>query len=439
MDVGLPLECTLAELIPQLVRLADAGQNGNNIGWALSRIGEAPFAPGLTVAAASLRDGEVLYLNTRARYETPLLFDDVVDAIASAAETRRGAWRPKVGRRLGFAAAGALFVGAALLVLAAWGGQPAVAVGTGVFAVALLLSGGAFARAYGDMGAASACAGAGVFAALLAGFTALPPHYAWSFSASSLGVGLGAVTLYAAVASVLIFRSLAWFAAIAVAAGFGALLAAIVLLFSVSAVAVASVAVAVVTAIAAAAPMIALRLARLPLPSVPADMEAFRENDQPMLDADVLDQTSAASKILTGLVSALGTVAAGCCLVILGDGSFWASLLVGLVGIAWMLRSRSYAGAVQRVSLVMVGMVILASLGIQLTSTMASAWLAFVAVAVACAGAGSLFYATRVTRNAHSPFRARWLDVLEYVVLISLIPTAAAVVGVYNALRDAVS
>ena len=78
MDVALPLACTLAELIPQLVRLTGGPpqSGGDSIGWSLARIGQGPFAPGLTVAAASIRDGEVLYLNPRARLEIPLLFDD---------------------------------------------------------------------------------------------------------------------------------------------------------------------------------------------------------------------------------------------------------------------------------------------------------------------------------------------------------------------------
>lgn len=61
-----------------------------------------------------------------------------------------------------------------------------------------------------------------------------------------------------------------------------------------------------------------------------------------------------------------------------------------------------------------------------------------VATALALAGGLCLVYADRVVRNLHSPFRARWLDILEYLVLISLIPVAAAMLGIYHAVRDAV-
>jgi type VII secretion integral membrane protein EccD len=441
MDVALPLACTLAELIPQLVRLAGGPvqPGGDSVGWSLARIGQSPFAPGLTVAVASIRDGEVLYLNPRARLETPLLFDDVVDAIASAAQTRRGAWKPRVGRRLGVAAAAVLFAGTALLTLAALWGSALAAAGTGLLAVAFLLAGAALSRALGDGASAAAGAGAGGFAAALAGLTALPPHTLWPLGADSAGVGLGAVTVYCAAAAVLVPRAVAWFASTAVAAGLGAVIAAVALLFGVAPASAAAVSVTLVTAITAAAPMISLRLAKLPLPHVPADIESFREDDRPAPGSDVVDQTSLAAGVLTGLVVAAGAVAAGCCVVVLGAGSFWSALLVGLVGVAWILRSRGYAGAVQRVLLVVLGLAVLAILGVHAVSTVDSSTLGLAAAALAAAGGACLYYAGRVTRSLHSPFRARWLDVLEYAVLISLLPVAGAIVGVYNGIRDAVS
>ncbi|MDI5981826.1 EsaB/YukD family protein, partial [Amycolatopsis magusensis] len=52
VDVALPPQSTLAELVPQLVRLAGAeGQaSPEHPGWVLTRLGGAPLDPGLTVA-----------------------------------------------------------------------------------------------------------------------------------------------------------------------------------------------------------------------------------------------------------------------------------------------------------------------------------------------------------------------------------------------------
>jgi len=440
MDVALPVQCTLAELVPQLVRLAGTpvrpGPDG--AAWSLSRVGGPPLPPGLTVGAAALADGEVLHLTARVGPATPLLFDDVVDAIASAARTRRGAWRPTVGRRLGLVSAALLFTGVTAFVLAALAGGPRAPVYAGVFAVALLLTGAALARVYRDVPAACACAGSGTAAALAAGLTALPPHQVWPVGAPSVAVGLAAVAMHAVLAAVLVHRHV-WFVATAVASGAGALVAAAVLLFDVPPAHAAAVAVTVLTALTAFAPMISMRMTGLPLPDVPEDMDAFRADERPALGSEVLDATSAAADLLSGLVSALGIAAAGCCAVVLGDGSRWSAVLVGLVGIAWLLRSRSYAAAAQRVSLVAVGLAALSGLGLRALSTVDTTWLLTIATALALGGALCVVYAGRVVRGANSPFRARWLDILEYLVLIALIPVTAALLDIYNAVRDAVS
>lgn len=301
MDVALPEQCTLAELVPQLVRLAGApvrpGPDGT--GWALSRVGSPPLPPGLTVAAASLGDGEVLHLTAQVGPATPLLFDDVVDAIASAARTRRGAWRPTVGRRLGLAAAALLFTGMTALMLTALSGAPRASIAAGVIAVALLLTGAALARAYRDVPAACACAGAGTVAALAAGLTALPPHAVWPGGAASLAVGLAAVTLHAVLAAVVVHRHV-WFIATAVAAGAGALVTASVLLFDAAPEDAAAIAMTLLTAVTAFTPMISLRMAGLPLPNVPEDMDAFRADERPALGSEVLGVTSAAAGLPPG-------------------------------------------------------------------------------------------------------------------------------------------
>jgi hypothetical protein len=147
----------------------------------------------------------------------------------------------------------------------------------------------------------------------------------------------------------------------------------------------------------------------------------------------------AQSKMLTGVVTALGVLAVGRCLVLLGDSSVWSDILAGLVGVAWLLRSRSYAGALQRVIPVAVGLIVLVGLGVRLSSTMDSDGLLAIAVLLVLAAAGCLLYAGRVVRSVRSPFRARWFDIAVYVALVSLVLVAGAVLGTYDAIREAVS
>jgi type VII secretion integral membrane protein EccD len=443
VDVALPVRATLAELVPQLIRLAGAeGQaSPDNPGWVLSRLGGAAFPPGLTVTAAAIRDGDVLYLNPRERQVAPLVFDDVIDAIASAAESRAGVWGPKIAYRIAIVAAAVLAAGATALLSHSLAGTPLAPVGCGVLAVVLLLAAGALGRAYGDVDAGVAAAAAGLPAALLAGMNAVPPHQ-FGFAGEQLSLGLAGVTVYGVVVMVLVPHRVPWFLGLTLAAVFGAIGAVVVVLTGARAGAVAAVLPVVATALAAAGPMLSLRLARLPLPTVPADMDSFRAEEKPTMDESVLAQTSTAETMLTGMLGGLGLVVIGSVVVLTRDGSgaqaIWQVSLGGLLALVWLLRSRSYGGAAQRGVLVGTGLASVVLLG---------AWLAahgdqlgqFVACAVLVAAAVlTVGYARRVRRGKRSPSWSRWLDVIEFISLLALIPMAGLALNLYATIRGVV-
>ncbi len=436
VDVALPLEATLAELLPQLVRLVGAQTRTVSAGWALSRLGGAPLEPVLTVTAAGLRDGDVVYLRPREQYAAPLLFDDVIDAIASAAESRRGAWRPEVARRAGLVAGLIALLGAALLLLAGSDSRMVAAISCGAYAIVLLLAGGALARAYSDVVAGAVCAGAGAFAALVAGQNALPHKEFWPLSAAPFGVGLAAVALYCVVAAVVIADRLALFSGLAVAAAFGAVICAVVDLAGTRTVSACAVGIAVATALCAMAPMISLRMGRLPLPRVPSDVDAFRDEEDATLGPDVLAQTSNAEQILTGLLAAFGAVVVGSSVPLLRDTSRWSWTLAGLAGLVWVLRSRSYAGTVQRGVMLTAGLVVLVLGGIRLAVTVDRTWLLAIAGGVAVVAVVSLAYAARVVRGRRSPYWSRLIDITEFLSLVALLPVVGAILGIYRAVHN---
>ncbi len=437
VDVALPVQAILAELIPQLIRLAGAeGQaSAENPGWVLSRLGGAPFPLGLTVTAAAIRDGDVLYLNPRERQAAPLLFDDVIDAIASAAESRAGAWGPKSAYASALGAAAAVVVGATLLLLHSLWGTALAPIGLGALAALALLGGGALARAQGDADAGAVCAGAGVPAALLAGVAVVSPHV-FALGAAPLAAGLGIGAVYGVLAILVVAARTPWFLCLTVSSALGALAAAAVLLTDVRPIAVAGIATALATALAAVAPMISLRLAKLPLPRVPADMDSFRADEKPTMGQAVLDQTSIAERLLTGLLGGLGLVVAGSVVVLLGQGgSSWQAALAGTLGVVWLLRSRSYSGASARVVLMGVGIAVLTALGVWLAANgnqvTTLAWVAVLALAgVLCLG-----YANRVVRNRKSPYWSRFFDVTEFLGLMAIVPLVGMVSGLYDAIR----
>ncbi|WP_406628878.1 type VII secretion integral membrane protein EccD [Amycolatopsis sp. WGS_07] len=434
VDVALPQQSTFAELVPQLVRLAGAaGQaSAEHPGWVLSRLGGAPLALGLTVAAAQVRDGEVLHLTPRERPRGPLLFDDVVDSIASVGESASTSWGPKVARRAGITAAAVLLFVGGLLIQASLAGSVLAPIGTGLLAIVLLLGGGALSRAYGDSGAGAAGALAGVGVALLSGMSLLPPHSVFSLSAGPLAAGLAAVTVYGVLAAVSVADRLPFFVAVVGSAGIGAIATGVVLLTGAKPVAAAAVAAVLATALAAVAPMLALRLGRMPLPRVPDDMESFRANEQPSLGAEMAGRTTYAQALLTSLLVALGLVVVGSS-VVLTTGGPWEAGLAGLLGIAWIQRSRAYAGRTQRLVLVGFGLVALLAAGFWLIAGNERIALLAAGLVLVLAAVVSLFYATRVARGVRSPYWSRLLDISEFLVLLSLVPFVALIAGVYEA------
>lgn len=439
VDIALPVESTLAELVPALVQITGAAESATAtapaMGWALSRLDGRTLEAGTTVTGAGIRDGDVIYLRPRTRTAAPLLFDDVVDAIASMAETRAGAWRATVARRSALVAAVVAFAGAALLVVAGSAHLAVAAVSSAGLAVALLVGGAALARAYGDVDAGAACAAGGALAALLAGFAAAPNQHGWALRPGPVSTALAAVAVYGVLAAVLLADHLAEFCALAVAGAGGAVVAAVVVLVPVRPVSGCAVAVAAVTLLSAAAPMLALRLGRLPLPRVPSDVAAFRRDEQAIPGPDVLDRTTAAEQILTGLLTACGAVSVGCAVVLVRFPSHWSWALAGLAGLVWVLRSRAYAGTMQRVALLTAGIATLTLLGGRIGVSAPRTALPVVAGVVALVGVGCLAYASRVIRTRRSPHLSRLLDVTESLSLVALLPVAAAVVGLYDAAR----
>ncbi|WP_370939203.1 type VII secretion integral membrane protein EccD [Amycolatopsis sp. cg13] len=434
VDVALPQQSTFAELVPQLVRLAGAaGQaSAEHPGWVLSRLGGAPLALGLTVAAAQVRDGEVLHLTPRERPRGPLLFDDVVDSIASVGESASTTWGPKVARRAGITTAAVLLFAGGLLIQASLAGSVLAPIGTGLLAVILLLGGGALSRAYGDSGAGAAGALAGVGVAFLAGISLLPPHSVFSLSAGPLAAGLAAVTVYGVLAAVSVADRLPFFVAVVGSAGIGAIATGVVLLTGAKPVAAAAVAAVLATALAAVAPMLALRLGRMPLPRVPDDMESFRANEQPSLGVEMAGRTTYAQALLTSLLVALGLVVIGSSIV-LATGGPWEAGLAALLGTAWIQRSRAYAGRTQRLVLVGFGLIALLTAGFWLIAANQRIALLAVGLTLVLAAVVSLFYATRVARGVRSPYWSRLLDISEFLVLLSLVPFVAFIAGVYEA------
>ncbi|MBO0869493.1 MAG: type VII secretion integral membrane protein EccD, partial [Micromonosporaceae bacterium] len=158
VDLALPSDVPFADLLPTLLGHAGADLGDDPAardGWTLSRLGGAPLDSSYSPAQLDVRDGELLYLRPRGDEAPAAVFDDVVDAVATAARQRAGAWEGSTTRAFGLTLGALALLGGAVAVLLAGPPQlPGALIGL-AFGAALLVVAVVLARAVGDPRAAT--------------------------------------------------------------------------------------------------------------------------------------------------------------------------------------------------------------------------------------------------------------------------------------------
>ncbi|GIH21037.1 type VII secretion integral membrane protein EccD [Rugosimonospora africana] len=434
VDVSLPQQSTVAELVPILVRMT-AGERAGT-GWTLGRLDGAAFTMSATVADAGIRDGELLYLNALGGGPAPLLFDDVVDAIASTAARPQSRWRPALTRAVGLAGGSIALAGIGVLVAAVRPRWPMTTLIDGLLALVLLAAAALLARGSGDTWAGTALAFGGVPAAFFAGSglgvsDGANPFAMW---ATSLAMGCAVLAGYLILAAAAVVARLAWFIGVAVAAVVGLVASLITAGTGAPPASVAAVISAVALATSPLLPVTALRLGRLPQPRVPVDVAAFRRDETPTLGPEVAARTRDASQALGGLLVAVAAMVVAAAFVLSWSHSAWAWGLAALSGFAMLLRARAYPSAAQRAAFVAGGFGALAlvtpGLVIGAPDLRPLLIAGVVLLAVVC-----LTYGVRAPLQQPSPYWAGLLNVLEVLVVVSLVPLAAGVLGLYAKAR----
>ena len=441
VDLALPGYIPFAELFPAVARYAglDRAAAGEAAGgWVLQRLGQAPFALDATPQQAGLRDGELIYLSPRAAPLPELAFDDVADVIAVGVGERPDRWGPADTRRVSFgAAAAALAAGLAVLLLAgpAWG-LPAIT--AAVLAAALLGGAGVASRAAGDAGAAVFLGWAALPYALLAGL--LGP--ARSASLAQLGTlelisGFAAVFLAAVVAAVATAEGTAMFFGAAGAALLGVGGAALDYGFAaVSPAGAAAVAAALALALTPLIPAAAFRLAGLTLPPVPRDADELRRDTLTVQGSQVLGHTAAADRVVTGAVSGIGLVAAVAGPMLAFGHGWLPRVMCAVLGCALLLRARVFRGRAQRLWLLVPGYGALALLAVG-AARHAPAGRSVAVIVPLLALAAAVLAGAGMWLPAHrpSPFWGRAAEILDLTLVISLIPLALGVAGLFGYIR----
>ncbi|MFI5926234.1 type VII secretion integral membrane protein EccD [Micromonospora sp. NPDC051543] len=443
VDVALPEQVPLAELLPDVLRhagegLADDGERHG--GWVLRRTDGALLATAQALLPQGVRDGEVLHLVPARAHWPELEYDDVVEAIADGARRRGGAWSPTATRVAGLAGAAVPLAVGLLALLASGPTSGSGWVAAAVVALLLTVAGTVASRANGD----------GAAGATLGGY-ALP----YAFVAGALAVGsgdpvgplvpvrwIGAAELLAGSVALLLValvgllgvasRQRIFVAGVTVGLlGAGAALGALPLTPAGTAAVLLSALVFAIGAI----PLLAIRLGKLPLPPItlPAT-EPERPGDLPDRGR-VQAAVTRTEEMLTGMLLGHAVLAVGAAVVLGAAGGTAGAVLVAVVSAVLLLRSRLFVALRHRVPTVLAGLAGYAVLGAVLVDRADDTGRLALVLGGAALGLVTVAAGTGYARRPVSPYLGRIADLADTALVVAVVPVACAVLDLYDKAR----
>jgi type VII secretion integral membrane protein EccD len=435
VDVALPVDVPVAELVPMVLELVgepERARAGLPRPWRLSGVAGGPLPAAATLDELGVLDGELLRLGPAAPVPAAPVFDDPVDALAAGAQ----ALGPREHR---FEALAALVVVAAATALLA-------AAGPGAVAAALLAGAAAVAAVTGaaklvqredvDRAVVHALARnvalGGVALAAAAGWNALPAApVTGPLMAAAVAAGVAAATAQ------LVLRVVA---PTLVAAGVIAVVSAVVVTavrLGVSPVAAATAAAAFAIVGTPLLPRVAIRLAGLPRPVVPADGSELTGDDAQLSAAELAERGDLARGYLAGLTGGAAVTAAAGAVLAASGGGWSGPVFAGITTVVLLLRARGYADpAPARTAL---AAAVVTSVGLAFALTEPAFSLAPAACVVLLVGAAvgviTLDAAARGKRVALSPVARRLIDLTEGLLVAVSVPLALAAMDLFRAVR----
>ncbi|MET7401611.1 type VII secretion integral membrane protein EccD [Dactylosporangium sp. NPDC005572] len=427
IDVTLPDAVPLAELLPDLLRhagqgLADDGERHG--GWLLRRADGTTLSAAVGLATQGIRDGTVLHLVPARSGWPELEFDDMVEAIAAAARRQGAPWSPAATRATALAAGGA---GLAVALLATMRFDvPAVAA---VAATVLVLAGAVASRAYGDAEIGAVVAAYGMPFAAVAGWLSGPAPGTAAGHALVGGAALLLAAVAGAIAAAHFLRLFAAGAAVGILGTAGAGLAMLT-----RPAAGAAVVLAFVVPGVAAVPLLAIRLGRLPVPiaALPADLAGGGRMSGGAERARVFAAVARADEMLAGLLIGWAVATGGAALVLARSGDVSGMVLVGVAALAMLLRVQTFVTVRHRLPLIGAGLAGLAALAVFAPGPLGGGTV--FAAGVAVAGLVTVVAGARAAIRQPSPYVSRAADLLDILCVVSVVPLACAVLGLYGLL-----
>lgn len=444
VDLAVPVQITVGELLAMVVSSLGretADQGVAEGGWVLQRAGEPALNPTASIAASQLQDGDVLHLRTRASRLPEMAFDDVLEAVATGVLTRTARWQPVHTARATACFAAALLTYGLAILLAVGPRWPIPSATAGVGAVLLILAAVAVGRVYRRRGPALTAAGFAVAYAAACGATAVGGHHrVWDFGAPQVLVAVCAAALAATILVIALVDGIAGFVTVIVFSLLTAIGTAIASGTDLTTAGTAAVIATAALALSPALPTLSFKLSRLPLPAIPTDSAELRRDTGTVDAQQILAQSVRADQFLTGLVGGVGLSIAGAAVLNSARGPSEYALAV-VLGVICLLRARLFTGRAQRgLLLVSGGLALLAVIaGVVIEQAHGNARiLGYAAPAVVLAVILSGLAVTLPQRR-YTPGWSRTADIVESMLVLSVIPLALAVMGVYGAIRVATS
>jgi hypothetical protein len=257
--------------------------------------------------------------------------------------------------------------------------------------------------------------------------------------------GSVALLLVAALGGVGVAASLRLFTAGAVIGLLGALTAVTAMVTS--AAGAAAVLLSVLVCGIGLLPLLAIRFGKTPTPPVtlptgseaaegftgvsPASaLDAARERPD---RATVFAAVTRTEELLAGMLLGHAVLTAGAFAVLAAAGTLSARILIAVSAAALLLRSRLFVTLRQRVPLVAGGLIGLVALGVDLLGGAGAGMLLGVTAGVLVLAIITVVAGATYSRKPPSPYLGRTADLVDTLVVVSVIPVACAVVGLYAA------
>lgn len=438
VDVALPGDVQLIDLLPSVLSQFGkewADQGVEHDGWTAQRLGGQPLREDQSITELNLLDGETVYLLPRNAEGAALDYDDLVDGVAEQIRSDSAQWSPARTRwMLRFAAQLALLIGLFAFVTA--DKASSLWVLPGVLGLMMLVSAAAVTRSLERAVDGTLLAGTGVLytvaGAWLAAVSIAPDSglRVWLTVGAAAAVVAIVLGVVAVADSAMLFACALVFALLVLVAAF---------FWSVVGFApVRAAAISIVVNLVASLfiPGTAFRLGRLKLPMLPTEAAEVREDIDPVPHRVVIEQSALVSGYLKALYLGYGAAQAVLLVVIVHSGGKWELWMASAVALLLVLRSRHLFGTLPRWSLIAPALVATTAVLIVLAAgeSLIFRTLAFTAP-MFFVGAGLVVLSGYLPGRRLRPYWGRIVDILEYVVALSVVPLLLAVLDVYALVR----